>query len=237
MKIRRFCLAGFALLPSLTLAQQGIHLMDTRTFVKLMVDEFEVTDVADENDFDWDAELSVGGDLHKFVMTTEGGSGDGGTDTSELQFLYSKAITPFWNLQAGLRAEDDSASNRDWAVVSLKGLAPYFFEIEAELFFADGGQSGFRVKGEYEVLLTQRWILSHELELLGYGHKDSIGSNGSGVSNLEFNVRLRYEIKRELAPYFGISWNRFYGDAKAFAQSAGRDVTGARLVVGLRTWF
>lgn len=233
----------FAFVPALlgcavqAQAQDGVELMDDHTFVHLMVDEFEWVDISDRNDFVWEMDLSVGGDLNKALIKTRGKQADEEADRSELQFLYSKAILPFWDLQAGVRRDLDPVPRRNWAVVSLRGLAPYFFEVEAELFFAEGGQTSIRAKGEYELLLTQRLILSPELEVLTYGRDEPGRLIGAGLSEIEFDVRLRYEIKREFAPYIGLGWHRLFGGTRDLATAAGADASETVLSVGVRGWF
>lgn len=235
--MKRIAIVVLGFLPSFGLAQSGIEMMDQRTFHHLMVDEFELNDFSDENDLSWDIDYSVGGDFHRFWAKTEGVRADRPEKRSELQLLYSKSLLPFWNLQAGVRRDLDPSPERDWAVVAIHGLAPRFFEVEAELFYGDGGQSSMRVKGEYELLLTQRLILQPELEFVAYGRDAPGYLIGSGLSEVELGVRLRYEIKREIAPYIGLSWHRLFGRSRDFAVSAGRDANEAVLVAGLRGWF
>ena len=227
----------FVALAPVAQAQTGVSLMDDRAFVHLMVDEFEFADIADENDFVWDMDLSMGGDLHKAWMKSRGEQSDTGADQSEVQLLYSKAVLPFWDLQAGVRRDLDPGPERNWATIAIRGLAPYFFDVEAELFFAEGGQRSIRAKGEYELLLTQRLILSPELEVLAYGRNEPGRLIGSGLSEIEFDVRLRYEIKRELAPYIGLGWYRLYGATRDFAKAAGQDGQDVVMSVGVRAWF
>jgi copper resistance protein B len=233
-RVIQVCL--LAMLPIPVFAQSGVELMDKHVFTELMVDEFEFVDVGDENDFAWDIDVSVGGDLHKFWSKARGNRSDG-EDETELQFLYSKAILPFWDLQAGVRRDLEPGPNRSWAAIGVQGLAPYFFEVEAELFLAEGGQTSFRVKGEYELLLTQQLILSPELEISGFGRDEPGRGVGSGLSEIEFDVRLRYEVKRELAPYVGLSWHRLYGATKDFARLAGHDSDDLVFSIGIRGWY
>ena len=235
--MRTVTLVLLAAAPLAVSAQERLHLMDTHTFVQLMIDELELGDALDANDVTWDANLSVGGDLHKFWFKTEGERSDTDGDRTELQFLYSKAILPFWNLRAGMRRDIELTPDRDWAAVSLKGLAPKFYDVEAEFFFAEGGQTSVRVRGEYELLLTQRLILAPELEILTYGRSEPSQQIGAGLSEIGLDLRLRYEIKREIAPYIGLSWHRLYGTTRSLTTSAGRDDEDTQLVIGLRTWF
>lgn len=237
MRTKHFLLFAYCAIPISAPAQEGVQLMDNQTFVHLRANELEIVDVTDEKDLSWDADLWFGGDFQKLWMKTRGERSDRNDDRTEIQLLYSKSVLPFWDLQAGIRRAENPALARNWAVIALRGLAPYFFDVEAELFLADGGQSSFRFTGEYEVLLTQRLILTPELELTGYGRNEPRQIIGSGLSKIEFDLRLRYEIRRELAPYVGISWRNLYGNSKDFADSAGFDSQDVSINFGLRAWF
>ena len=237
MSSKQFLIGLLAIQPFAASAQGTVQLLDTHTFVHLMVDELEFSDVSNGTTSAWDADLSVGGDLHKFWMKTRGERSSSEDDTTEYQFLYSRAILPFWDIQGGVRRDVDQVDGRNWAVASLKGVAPYFYNVEAELFLAEGGQSSIRVRGNRELLLTQKLILEPELEVLAYGRDEANRMIGSGMSQLEFNVRLRFEVKREIAPYIGLSWHRFYGHTRDFAEVAGREGQDTTLLIGLRAWF
>ncbi len=60
---------------------------------------------------------------------------------------------------------------------------------------------------------------------------------GSGLGDLELGARLRYELRRELAPYVGVSWDRRLGETADFVRAAGGDVSEATLVAGIRAWW
>jgi len=94
-----------------------------------------------------------------------------------------------------------------------------------------------RLEGDYDILLTNRLILQPTAEANFYGQNDPKRGIGSGLSETEVGVRLRYEIYREFAPYIGVSWNRSYGNTADFAREEGEDRSEARLVLGVRMWF
>jgi uncharacterized protein involved in copper resistance len=50
-------------------------------------------------------------------------------------------------------------------------------------------------------------------------------------------ARLRCEIWREIAPYVGYEWQRLLDDTANFERQAGGQVTGERLVAGVRFRF
>ena len=218
-------------------AQSGIQTMDKHVFVALVIDELELTDTAGEHDIVWDKDLWVGGDLHKFWFKSEGNRGDGERDRTEMQFLYSKAVLPFWDLQAGIRKDADAIGDRDWATVALTGLAPYFFDVEIEAFFAEGGQTSIRATAEYELLLTQRLILMPQLEFTAYGRDEAARLIGAGPSQMELGLRLRYEFKREFAPYLGLVMHRHLGQTSDFRSNLGLETRDISIRLGLRGWF
>jgi copper resistance protein B len=116
-------------------------------------------------------------------------------------------------------------------------MALYNFEAEATAFIGEGGQSAVRLEGDYDILLTNRLILQPTVELNAYGKNDAQRGIGSGLSNTEAGLRLRYEIRREFAPYLGVTWNRTYGNTADYANDEGEDRSETRLVLGVRLWF
>jgi copper resistance protein B len=185
----------------------------------------------------WDADAWVGRDLHKLWMKTEGEYTDGATEGAFGEFLYSRAIAPYWDLQAGWRHDFRPRPARDWFALGLKGLAPYWFEVDATLYAGGNGGIAGRLDAEYELLFTQRLILAPELELSVYGQDDPSRGIGSGVSDLELGLRLRYEIRREIAPYVGINWEKKFGRTADFARDEGEPTDDLQFVAGIRAWF
>jgi copper resistance protein B len=155
----------------------------------------------------------------------------------ELQARYSRAISPYWDFQVGVRQDQKPKPVRNWLAIGFSGLAPYFFEVDSTLFVGESNRLGFRLKAEYEAMLTQRWVLSPEMELNLYSKDDAATGVGSGLSNTRFGLRLRYEIRREFAPYIGVTWNKLYGNTADFAKAAGGSVESSQIVAGIRAWF
>jgi len=212
---------------------------DDPLLTKFMFDQLETRDADQDNPFVLSGQFWAGYDLEKLWIKTEFESVGGETEESELQALYSKAIAPYWDFQVGLRKdfEVDSLPGKDWAVIGLLGLAPYYFEIDTALFIGDSGDSAFRFEAEYELLFTQRLILTPEIELNIYGQDDILARVGSGLSDIELGLRLRYEIRREFAPYIGINWTKKFGNSAVFALLDGFSDSDTEIVVGVRTWF
>ncbi len=205
------------------------------TMVKIDQLETRITDGSDP--LAWDADAWIGYDLNKLWIKTEGERVAGKTESAELQLLYSKAIAPFWDMQFGVKKDFQPKPNRTWGVVAAKGLAPYLFEVDASLFIGESGRTAARLEAEYEYPLSQKLILSPEVELNVFGKDDEPTGTGKGLSDIELGLRLRYEIRREFAPYVGINWEKKYGNTADFARAEGEDVEDVQIVVGMRLWL
>lgn len=210
---------------------------DDPLLYKVSVDQLEYRDTEGPNPIGWNIDAWIGKDLHKLWIKTEGERINGSTEELEVQALYSRAIAPFWDLQAGWRHENLPSPARDWAVIGVKGLAPYLLEVDAALFVGESGRTAARLEAEYELMLTQRWVLSPEIELNLLGKRDPDRGAGSGLTDIEVGLRLRYEIRREFAPYIGINWSKLYADTADFARDEGEKTETGQFVIGVRGWF
>ncbi len=224
---------GSALLP--TSAQADAE--DDPVLIKLMLDQLETRGSGSDSVDSWDTEAWIGKDLTKLWMKSDGERAFGKTRDAELQLLYSKAVSTYWEFQTGIRHDFQPSPSRSWFAIGFNGLAPYFFEIDTALFIGESGRTALRFEAEYELLLTQRLILTPEIEANVFGKDDPAIGIGSGLSDLEAGLRLRYEIRREFAPYIGVNWSRLFGNTADFAEIAGQDTSEAQLVIGLRAWF
>jgi copper resistance protein B len=185
----------------------------------------------------WDSRGWMGRDVNRFWFRTEGEVEDGDLSGAHAHALYGHAIHRWWDVVAGVRQDFRPGPARTWAAVGVQGLSPYWFEVEATAYIGDAGRAHFRVETEYELLLTNRSVLQPLVELEIFGKSDPERRVGAGISSGEIGLRVRYEIRRELAPYVGLAWNRkFFGTAD-FARAAGEDTSGLRFALGLRAWF
>jgi copper resistance protein B len=210
------------------------HMMGGGHYGKLLIDKFEVD--ADESQ-QWDAQAYYGSDTQKLWLKAEGERSDGATEHAEIQALYSRAISPFFDVQIGVRHDMQPQPSRDWLALGVQGLAPYFFETDITLFVGAEGRSALRLHAEYDVLITQKLILAPELKINVYGENDAETGIGRGLSDTEFGLRLRYELLREFAPYIGVNWTHQFGETAAFTRSAGGDSSDMQWVAGIRMWF
>ena len=228
MKPHRHALTAYALLcttPALA--------ADDDTFAFVQADRLE--QLLEEDETVWDIQGWIGDDLHKLWVKAEGEREDS-TDESELQLLYSRAWTPFFDWQVGLR-HDFQPESRIQLAVGLQGLAPQWFEIDSALFLSDEGDLSARVEVEYDLLLTQRLVLQPRLEVeLSASDVPEIGI-GSGLAQTELGLRLRYEWHRKFAPYLGLNWTRLYGNTADFAVAAGGDDSDVSALIGVRLWY
>ncbi|NJN47331.1 MAG: copper resistance protein B [Candidatus Competibacteraceae bacterium] len=223
-------LASTLLTTSAGAAEGGIY-----TFIQ--AEEFGYR-LGDEDSFNWDAQGWIGGDYHKLWFKTEGERVNGeGFEEAEAQVLYSRLISQFWDLQAGLRYDFEPQPERSFAVFGLHGLAPYWFEINAKAFINDQGDLSARLEAEYELLLTQKLVLSPTLELNLAGGTDKERGVGSGFNDLELSLTLRYEVIREFAPYIGVVWEKQYGKTADLARAEGMDIERTAFMAGFRFWF
>ena len=212
---------------------------DDPLLTKFMFDKIELRDNDDENPFVLEGQFWIGHDLDKLWVKTEFESAGGETEEAELQALYSKAIAPYWDFQLGIRKDFglDSLASRTWGVIGFQGLAPYFFEIDTALFIGESGRTALRLEAEYELLFTQRLILTPEIEANFYGQNDDSSRTGSGLSDIQIGLRLRYEIRREFAPYIGVNWAKKFGNSADYSRLDGGSTSDTELVLGVRVWF
>lgn len=188
-----------------------------------------------QDGYRWDGEGWFGGDIHRLVVKTEGeGRRRGGVDDAEVQALYSRAIDPYFNLQAGLRQDLGQGAKRSYATIGVEGLAPYWFQVEGALFLSNRGDLLGRIEATYDQRITQRLLLQPRVELNLAAQTVRASGIGAGLSQTELGLRLRYEITRRFAPYVGVSWERRTGAGARLA----RDHAATRAVtLGLRSWF
>jgi copper resistance protein B len=208
---------------------------DRKPYAKFMVDELEWRD-AEHSALAWDAAAWYGGDYDKVWIESEGEHADDATH-SRTELAWDRIVSRWWSTRLGLRHDSGGGPARQWAAFGVAGLAPGFIEIEASAYVGEGGRTALRFIADYDLLLTQRLVLHPELELNAYGREDPARLIGSGISDLTLGLRLRYELRREIAPYAGIVWVRRIGESADFARAAGAETNEASIVAGLRVWF
>lgn len=185
----------------------------------------------------WDNTTWIGGDLNRVWLRSEGESHDGRVENAFVDALWGRSIARWWDVVAGVRQDVQPGPAQTWVGGGVQGLAPYFFEVKATGYVGSQGRTLVRLEADYDLLLTNRLVLQPTVEVELHGKADRERGVGRGVSTLESGLRLRYEIKREFAPFLGVTWTRSFFGTADMARAAGEDVSSARLAVGVRTWF
>ena len=214
-----------------------LELADARRLASLRVDNLEVVRTRGNTFVPYDLEAWYGRTYDRAVLKAEGDIDGGELAEARTELLWGHAFAAFWDSQLGVRYDSGAGPNREWLAFGVEGLAPYWFEIEATAYLGESGRSALRLDASYDLLLTQKLVLQPRIEANIYGKRDVERGLGSGLSDVSAALRVRYEIRRELAPYFGIEWVRKYGETEDLARAAGDDPNDARLVAGLRFWF
>lgn len=211
---------------------------DVRT-TAIIIDRLEAGFGDGEETWLWDAQGWSGGDIHRFWWKSEGeGDLGGDLEEAELQALYSRALTPFWDVQAGVRQDfRPDGADATHLVLGLQGLAPHWWEVDAAAFLSTEGDLTARVELEYDQRITNRLILQPRFEIDASAGDIPELEVGSGLSSIEAGLRLRYEFRKEFAPYLGVEWSRAFGDTADYIEARGGEAEDTRLVVGLKAWF
>jgi copper resistance protein B len=209
---------------------------DNAIHAYVLADQLEWQDGSGAGVFAWDAKGWIGRDLDRVWFRTEGAAEDGRLGEAEAHVLYGRAVTRWWDVVLGVRQDVRPGPARTWAAIGLQGLAPYWFDVEATAYVGEGGRTQLRLEVEYDLLLTNRLIVQPVVELQIHGKADPDRGVGAGLSSSDVGVRLRYEIRREFAPYLGVTWGRLYLGTADAARAAGEDVAGRQIVVGVRVW-
>ena len=217
---------------------RGMDMADHVRIGMLLVDQLEYAhDNHGNNGAFLDAEMSYGEDFDKLWLKAEGDSARGRLEDLRTEVLWNHAIASYWGTELGLRHDWGEGPDRTWAAFGVQGLAPFWFDTEAEVYLGGNGRTAARVQLEYEELITQRLVLQPKFEVNLYGKDDPQRGLGSGLSDSELGVRLRYDIKREFGPYIGVVWRERYGRTATLARAKGVPAGELQLTAGLRFWF
>lgn len=222
-----------AAFPALTTS----HAHHSQWFSKVLVDELETWEADDGPALRWGAQAWVGSDLNRVWLRSGGERVGDVTEAADVELLYGRSVSPWWDVVVGVRHDFRPGDGRDYLAFGVIGMAPYKFELDATAYVGGSGQSALRLEAEYESLLGPRWVLQPKLEATFYGKSEPGRGIGAGLNTLEAGLRLRYELRRRFAPYVGVVWERAYGDAARMRQAEGEDVSGTRVVAGVRVWF
>jgi copper resistance protein B len=203
----------------------------------VLLDRFEWRDAPGDDPLTWTLDAWLGRDLTKIWIRSEGERRSHDTERAELEVLWGKSFAPWWELVAGARADFAPGDDVAWGAIGVRGTLPYRFEIEATAYAGDGGRTALRLETSYEVLVTNRLILEPQLEVNWHGQDGGANLYGPGLGDAEAGLRLRYELRREVAPYVGVARVHSFGRTADLRRIAGRETDDTRWVAGIRVWF
>lgn len=216
-------------------------MMDNDTYVYLIADKLEYRSVSGINPIMWEVQGFAGKDLNKFWFKSHGEALATESEAEmEFQGLYSRAISAYFDVQAGVRydlAYEEENKSRGFGVIGLQGMAPYFFEVDGSIYVSEDGDLSAGFEAEYDMPITQRLIGQPIVETSLAAQQVEEWGVGSGFNDVGLGFRLRYEIRREFAPYIGINWERKLGETADMARAEGGEVSSFSLLGGVRMWF
>ena len=198
------------------------------------------SDIAESKEgtlYNWDLDGWIGGDINKLSLKSEGEKiKDKNTEKSTFWAKYSRNIATFWDFQAGFR-HDIHPKSKNYFLIGLEGLAPYFFETEAHVFISEDGNLTSTIHQENEFLITQRFIIQPYCEL-NFSTQDVQDLEiGSGLTVGEFGLQTRYEYTRKFSPYIDIKYERKYGETSIIAQKNNKKNEDIVIGFGIRLMF
>ena len=202
---------------------------------KVMIDELELNDSADQKSLK--AQAWVGKDLNKFWVKANATQKNGTTEEAEIQYLFSHGFASYWDWQVGVRQDIEPGSPYHWGVIGIQGLAPYFFEVDAAIFIGESGDTAGRFSVSYDLAFTQKLFLEPEVEVNVFGQANPSLGIGSGLSDLNASLRLRYELRREFSPYIGVEYSRKFGSTADYTLAKNEKISETEWVFGIRAWF
>lgn len=214
----------------------GAPVDDEHVFYHAILDEFEGR-VGRENSLRWEGEAWAGTDMNRIYLKSEGEVTRGNVEDGQQELLYARPISTYFNLQGGIRYDLDSRPGRGWAAFGIEGLSPLFFHVSGTAYVSDSGNFAAKFEGSYDLLLTQTLILQPQVEMNFYSKADPSRLVGSGLSDLDAGLRLRYEVGRKFAPYIGVIYeNKFSGSANLARAGSGHP-SDLRFAAGIRIWL
>lgn len=213
------------------------RLADEQNFRALLIDNFEVARIDGETFLPYDLEARFGRTYDRAVLKAEGEFDNGDHAASRTELLWSHATAAYWDAQFGIRYDRGEGPGRSWLAAGIEGLAPYWFDLEITGYVGESSRTALRIDASYDLLISQRLILQPRFEANFYGKDDFARGLANGLSDASLALRLRYEIRRELAPYIGVERVSQFGGTEELTRAAGGDSSDTRLTVGLRFWL
>jgi copper resistance protein B len=215
----------------------GVHdVHDGAVHAYVLFDELEWRAGRGVSGGHWDVDGWIGGDRDRLWLRAEGAGESGRLDEAHGHVLWGRPVARWWDVVAGVRQDLRPGDAQTWAAFGFQGLAPYRIDVELTGYLGAGGRSQLRVDVAHDLRLTRRLVAQTRLEAMLAGKPDPARELGAGLTTTEFGVRVRYEIRRDLGPYVGVTWHRTYYGTADHHRVHGEPVATARAVIGLRVW-
>ncbi len=213
--------------------------MGNDVFAHALFNQLEGRTDGSHNEFRWDGEAWIGTDANRAWFKSEGFVSGGAVSDGDVEALYDRPLPRlrYFDGQIGVREDADSLPDRTWLALGIEGLAPGFFDFAPALYIRDGGHVAGRVTGSYDLLITQRLIAQPQIEMNFYSRRDPARLLGTGLTDLDTGIRLRYEIRRKFAPYVGFAYTRDFGETARLVRRGGQYAAAPRFIFGLRLWY
>jgi len=220
-------------------APYGSPISDNRVYIHGFFNQLEGR-IGDGQYLRWDAQGWIGNDYNKLWLKSEGRYNPGNRgrmEDGDHELLYDRPINEYFDVQAGVRVDLDSARTRTWAALGIQGLSVGFWNVEATIYASDNSHYALRTNASYDLYLTQRLVLQPQFETNWYTKIDRARTNGAGLSDIDMGLRLRYDITRKFSPYMGVAYQRYTGGTSGLRREGGAKINDTRFLVGLRAWF
>ncbi|HEY1035036.1 MAG TPA: copper resistance protein B [Pseudoxanthomonas sp.] len=204
---------------------------------KVTFNRLEAWDADEGTGQAWEGTAWFGTDTDRLWLRSEGERMGGHTESADLEVLYGRSVSPWWDVVAGIKHDFTPGDARTWAAVGVQGMAPYRFEVSATAYLGEGGRIAANVEAEYTLRITNRLILQPLVEVDLAAKDDPDDGIARGLTGIEAGLRLRYEASRRFAPYVGVVHERALGDTADLRRAEGESPRDTRVVAGVRIWF
>ena len=207
-----------------------------------VMSEFEYLQEDGEDVIEWDIDAWRGRDLSKFWIKSSGEYADSEFEDANIEFVYSYAVSAYWDQQFGVRhnlKSDSDGDNRNWFSYGFIGTAPYFVAVDARVFVGEESSSQLLIELEREMMITQEWVLTPELDIIANGRANERFGEGSGLAEVEFSLRLGYERNgnRKFQPFVGLTARQTFGATRRLVKAEGKSSGDIEAIIGIHSWF
>jgi copper resistance protein B len=111
--------------------------------------------------------------------------------------------------------------------------------VDARIYIGEESSSQLLIELEREIMLTQEWVLTPELDIVANGRTNELYGEGSGLAEIGFGLRLGYEHNgnRKFQPFVGLTASQTFGNTRRIAKTEGSKGHTLELMIGIHSWF